>query len=167
VISRRELRAAASLYLRFFHLPNPVVIDVGAGNGAFWNVAPLPQKLFLVDYNPPAPAPDRRSLIADAALLPFRSGTVDGVIALGLIEYLPDLESSLREWHRVSKDSGALLASYSHLGIANRVRSILDKSVRLHRDRAIELALLHTHWKILHESRIDAGLQRLFIAQAI
>lgn len=42
---------------------------------------------------------------ADAELLPFRSQSVDGVVCLGLLEYLEDYGPTIAEIHRVLRDN--------------------------------------------------------------
>jgi ubiquinone/menaquinone biosynthesis C-methylase UbiE len=47
----------------------------------------------------------------DAENLPFDDSTFDGVVSRNLLWTLPDPERALREWRRVLKPSGAIIAS--------------------------------------------------------
>ncbi len=51
-------------------------------------------------------------LRCDAGALPFPSGSFDAVLAVDLLEHLPDPERALRECARVLRPEGRLLASY-------------------------------------------------------
>ncbi|MGH7149355.1 MAG: class I SAM-dependent methyltransferase [Planctomycetota bacterium] len=51
-------------------------------------------------------------LRCDAGALPFPAGSFDAVLAVDLLEHLPDPESALRECARVLRPEGRLLASY-------------------------------------------------------
>jgi SAM-dependent methyltransferase len=48
---------------------------------------------------------------ADAEFLPFRSGSFDYVVCLGLLEYLPTYERALGEIHRVLRPDGIVIIS--------------------------------------------------------
>ncbi|MFV0257033.1 MAG: class I SAM-dependent methyltransferase [Acidimicrobiales bacterium] len=49
---------------------------------------------------------------ADGGRLPFDDATFDGVLALGVISYVPDRGAALAEIHRVLRPGGLLVVSY-------------------------------------------------------
>jgi SAM-dependent methyltransferase len=57
-------------------------------------------------------APD---IIADAALLPFRSQTFDAVVAFDLLEHLKEPIQAVKEARRILKRGGTFLATTPHL----------------------------------------------------
>ena len=100
--ARRALEGAARL------------LDVGCGSGAaaaFLDRRPL----HGCDRSPAmaraARARGVRVTLADAAALPYRDGAFDGVLSLGLIEYLPDPAAALAEMRRVLAPGGRLVLS--------------------------------------------------------
>lgn len=48
--------------------------------------------------------------------LPFKSSRFDAVVALGCLEYLPDIGSVVREFHRVTKAGGMFLGCFERFG---------------------------------------------------
>lgn len=50
----------------------------------------------------------------DASHLPFQANSFDLVLAIQLIEYLPNLDSFLHECHRVLKTDGSLIMTWSN-----------------------------------------------------
>lgn len=92
------------------------ILDIGCGTGAM--SAKLEQfgTVVSADFSPLALEYSRRRSLkrlcaADAMRLPFRTGSFDAIIALDILEHLPDDEAALREFHRVLKPGGHVIAS--------------------------------------------------------
>lgn len=61
------------------------------------------------------PAAERTSfLVADAERIPFKAGAFDALTCIGVLEYVPDDVSALREMRRVLKPGGRLVISAPH-----------------------------------------------------
>lgn len=167
-IAEAEWRAAASLWSRH-GAGEGVVVDWGAGNGDFWRFARRPERLMLIDI--------RRQgrwvgiagcrVIADATRPPLATGSVTGMVALGVAEYLPDLVGTLREWRRVARAGAVLVVSNSPPIAPNRWRERLDRSVRVRPDEVMRSALNAAGWRLRGESLLRAGWQTLFVAEAV
>ena len=96
--------------------PGARVLDLGAGTGvASAAVAPTGAHVIAVDVaygmlrhdsgsRPPAVG-------ADAAHLPFRTGSVDHVVAAFVLNHVPDLVAALAELARVVRPGGTIAAS--------------------------------------------------------
>lgn len=90
------------------------LIEVGAGSCPFERDL---QRAFKVrNYVPSDRVPnDRTMLRADARNLPIPAHSVDMLVALDVIQWIPDFESALREARRVLLPGGALLLTYTFI----------------------------------------------------
>jgi ubiquinone/menaquinone biosynthesis C-methylase UbiE len=68
---------------------------------------------YVVNVDHVEPAGDQPSIfvVADGNPLPFRPGSFDGVVAMDVLEHLPDPISVLVEIGRVALDDSVLLAT--------------------------------------------------------
>ena len=100
-----------------------LILDIGCGTGAM--SARLKQwgQVVSADFSPLALQFSRRRglqnlVCADAMRLPFASNAFDALVAMDMLEHLPDDVLALREFHRVLKPGGVVLATvpaYPHL----------------------------------------------------
>lgn len=74
--------------------------------------------------------PDVLMIQADATSLPIQNSSVDIVTAIGLSEYIADFELFFGEVHRVLKNNGSFILTFSPPGIFVKIRSLLGN--RLH-----------------------------------
>lgn len=80
---------------------------------------------------------------ADATRLPFRDGTFDAVLSLGVIHHVPDIAGACRELGRVLRPGGALYvavyarSSYHYMLVAYIVRPLLWLLLRVPFGRAV------------------------------
>lgn len=95
--------------------PLRVVVDAGAGEG--YGAAMLPGPAIALEYDAAACAHMARAypglLVAQAnlAALPLRSGRVDAIACLQVVEHLWDLPGFLRECHRALRPGGELVVT--------------------------------------------------------
>ena len=98
--------------------PDPVLLDVGCSGGhlladlrAAWPAAELAGVDAEAAGLPRAhlAVPDAAILHASATDLPLADGSVDGLVALNLLEHLVDDVAALREFHRVLVPGGRAL----------------------------------------------------------
>jgi len=92
------------------------VLDIGCGTGAMSRKLGEFGQVVSADFSPHALEFSRRRGLqhlcaADAMRLPFRDGSFDAVVALDLLEHLCDDGKALREFRRVLKPGGRLVAS--------------------------------------------------------
>jgi len=81
-----------------------------------------------LDIDPKAPGLVR----GDALALPFRDGSFDGVVCIRTLGAIDDDAGALREFHRVLRPKGFLLAAVANLWSYTSVvpRSSINKSLR-------------------------------------
>ena len=101
-ISRRHLR----------EIQRCVVLDIGSGSSSHEGLLGSTNSLYRLDY----PETNRRygespDVYADASSLPIRSGSVDVVLLLEVLEHIPQHLQALREIHRVLKPGGSFCTS--------------------------------------------------------
>lgn len=97
------------------------VLDFGSGRGrAAALLGQLGYSVLGMDVSPQPDWPsarNRRFLLADAGGgLPFRRGVFDAVLALGVLQYVPNDEGLLAEFHRVLRPGGRLAVEVTHAG---------------------------------------------------
>ncbi|MDO8618080.1 MAG: class I SAM-dependent methyltransferase [Candidatus Uhrbacteria bacterium] len=113
------------------------VLDVGCGPGVM--IRELLARDFRVIATDIAPAmieecrrrfgdePRLTLAVTSAEQLPVADSSVDAVIAMGLVEYLPDDEAVLREFARVLKPNGRLIVTLPHEACPSRLWDRLTK----------------------------------------
>jgi ubiquinone/menaquinone biosynthesis C-methylase UbiE len=122
-------RLIEGLFHQYFGPPDSAasaartLLDVGCGTGAMSARLTRWGRVVSADFSPLAlQFSHRRGLRhlvgADAMRLPFRSESFDAIIALDLLEHLPDDRAAMCEFFRVLKSGGrvfALVPAYRHL----------------------------------------------------
>ena len=94
----------------FIDIDIDLVLDIGSGNATYQ----LSESARLVRIDYPETGRHYRNkpdVHADARILPFRTGSVDGVLLLEVLEHIPDTELVLAEIQRVLKPGGILYIS--------------------------------------------------------
>jgi SAM-dependent methyltransferase len=103
--------------------PRLTILDVGCGTGAMSRRLTRWGQVVSADFSLDALRYSRRRglchlVCADAMRLPLASGRFDLVIAMDMLEHLPDDQAALREFYRALKPGGAMIATvpaYPHL----------------------------------------------------
>lgn len=115
------------------------VLELGCGSGTLWleNQPRLSPgwHLTLSDLSPGMLRDAKKSLkglkpepvfaVLDAQSLPFEDGQFDAVLAIGLLDHLPDVPRAAREIRRVLRHGGKLLASAGGSGHLRELRKRL------------------------------------------
>ncbi|MFC4335770.1 class I SAM-dependent methyltransferase [Salininema proteolyticum] len=94
---------------------SPAVADIGCGNGRYTESLrerfPAAE-VTAVDLSPGILADlDGPKVVADAQDLPFADESLDAVLAMHMLYHVPDVDRALREFSRVLRPDGVLLAS--------------------------------------------------------
>lgn len=95
--------------------PGQVVVDAGAGEG--YGAAVLPGRVIALEYDVTACAHMHRSYPqvavtqANLGALPLRTGSVDAITCLQVVEHLWDLRGFLRECRRALRPGGELIVT--------------------------------------------------------
>jgi SAM-dependent methyltransferase len=92
------------------------VLEIGSGNRRLQKHLRAETRYIGLDYPPSAKRYDLRPDVwGNAARLPFRAATMDGVVMLEVVEHLPDPLTALREAGRVVVPSGRVWLSFPFL----------------------------------------------------
>jgi len=103
--------------------PQDTILDLGCGSGVHLKLFVLQcKKIVGVDVSKVMLSLAEQELkslskknwqlkLADAQKLPFKDKSFDGIISMGLLDYVPSPEKVLQECHRVLKPSGWLIVS--------------------------------------------------------
>ncbi len=134
----RRLRLALDLLGDHLDLrAGPLVADLGAGGGQVASVlARRGARPIACDVVPDAGRAARRAGLHSVVLdvgepLPFRSGSLDGVLAGEIVEHVYDPAALLRECHRVLRPGGVLVLTTPNLATAqDRVRFLAGHAPR-------------------------------------
>ncbi|WP_439625790.1 class I SAM-dependent methyltransferase [Gemmata sp.] len=110
---RRVVRAVLKRYLPD---PSGALVEIGAGGGQLREWLPDDVAAAVTHTEPSGPFvrafreryPDATVIVADAASLPFDAGSVSGVLALCVLDTLPDLASVRAELARVLRPGGVV-----------------------------------------------------------
>lgn len=110
------------------------VIDIGTGTGNALGLVPEEAKVFGLDRSLKmlrwARRDDRRRfIVGDALALPFKAGSFDLALAIGIFEYQKDGEGFLRELYRIINDQGLVIVTSSPHGILTTFRNLLGNRV--------------------------------------
>lgn len=103
--------------------PERTLLDIGCGTGAMSSRLRRWGRVVSADFSPLALQFSRRRgltelVTADAMKLPFASDSFDVLVAMDMLEHLPDDVAALKEFYRVLKPGGIVLATvpaYPHL----------------------------------------------------
>ena len=107
-------------------------------------------------------------VIADAALLPFREGSLCAVNAIGLTEYLSDLKFFLREIEHVGTEDCHVILTSSPSTLFSRIRRLFSPSVHIRTSGELCRLAACCHLvpvEILHTFSQDALLLRRTIVR--
>ena len=110
-----KMRRLHGLFKR--HIPaGGRVVDVGCGRSLFADMnVPYDFRVFAGDLNYDSvhararEVPHQEWAVFDAAAVPFRDGQFDALFAGEIIEHVPDVRQTLREWWRVLRPGGVAI----------------------------------------------------------
>jgi ubiquinone/menaquinone biosynthesis C-methylase UbiE len=112
-----------------------VIADLGTGNGSALIFFEQAKEMFGVDVTfsmlrrARQLHPETAMIQADAINLPLQNRSVDIASAIGLSEYIKDIDSFLFEVHRIVKDNGHFLLTFSPFGITTLIRSLFGNRI--------------------------------------
>ena len=167
-VAREELICASELWNTHCENVTGWTVDFGSGSGCFWDLVTPPQRLLLTEISKlyTSGFPFRHRIVADANNPPIKDQSVECIVALGLIEYIPELDQFFIEMHRIAGESGFFLLSNSPPIIQNQLRSYIMPDVIPRRDKAVIKSLQNSGWVVPDEYHKRAGWQTLLIAKA-
>jgi len=112
------------------------LLDVGAGAGRYYQ--PLLARYPSLHYTALDISPGMMTglsavqrIAADAAALPFASGTFDVILANHMLYHLPNIASGLRETQRILKPDGLLVASTNSAGTMPQLVELMRRGILL------------------------------------
>ncbi len=166
-VAQTELKAAARLWDERIGSVLGWTADIGAGNGIFWDyVKCQPAKLLLTDISKIYSQSTYRfnRLVADSENMPLRNESFNSIVALGLLEYIMNIEQMLNSWHGLVKPEGLLLLSNSPRTVPNMLRSTFGYGAIPRDDSNVQKILSDTGWETVCDP-VRAGWQTLMVAR--
>ncbi|NQU05479.1 MAG: methyltransferase domain-containing protein, partial [Calditrichaeota bacterium] len=113
-IAQSEWKAAAGLWDNCITPVSGWTVDLGAGNGNFWDLVEIPKKLLWLDISSGFSNTSKAIRItADTHEPPFADGSIECIVALGLTEYLIDIAAVFSDWRKLVSDQGKILFTSS------------------------------------------------------
>lgn len=151
-----------------------VVVDIGSGTGnilkqvtSFWGEASERQIILAVDRACKMIQLISKTgvacpLIADACLLPIKNETSDLVCAIGITEYLSDLELFIREVARISKPGAWIVVSVSPQNLFFYLRKLHLSALYVHSAESILEIMENQGFALEKQSKTLMQTQFLF-----
>ncbi len=133
-----------SWVFNMLNLPSSArILELGCGSGALWeeNRKHIPRgwEIVLSDQaasmvhsaqaNLQNTHPKLHFLTIDGQTLPFKDGSCDAVIAVGLLDLLPDLSQTLEEINRVLKPGGTFITTAGGEGHLKELETLVKPFV--------------------------------------
>jgi ubiquinone/menaquinone biosynthesis C-methylase UbiE len=166
-IIRQEQQAIASL-LQLVPGPFATVADIGTGQGDALHHVVQTECRIGIDQSLPmlqvAAQMDRNAwfVAGDAAHLPIRGHSINLILAIGLLEYFPDVSMVLREFSRIAADGAYTIISISPRNFWTAARNL--HGLRLYPMSLNELTVLAAqHGFHLCDSRTTMMQQQVLL----
>jgi ubiquinone/menaquinone biosynthesis C-methylase UbiE len=132
-----------------------VHLDLGSGTGDNLSILPGAANRIAVDaeISMLRRNPASRRVVARAEALPFAAASFAFVSAIGLLEYINDLEIFFREARRVLQPEGCFLFTSSPPNWANRWRVVWGEKLYFYPEQQLLDFLQENGWHILGQAR--------------
>ena len=145
VILNREMRKLSELAVHLVY-ENNTLLDVGTGCGQSLDVFPDHVRIITLDSCPDMVSRIHRPLIlplvADACAPPFPTDTFSAISAVGISEYLPDIDLFFSQMASLLNPGGFLLFTTSPPGLFSFLRAFLGTPLKTYSpQRVLDKAL--------------------------
>lgn len=164
---RQELRCIRSL-MAGLSASGKLILDVGCGTGTSLAALPSSARLVLVDSSAKMLRQLQKNgnvhlVRASATALPFKPDTFYLVTAIGLSEYLSELNPFFREVGRVTVCTGYMLVTCAPRHLINFLRFLLGQRLYLQSPENCRKAFQLQGWTCLRQTK--SLFQCQFISQ--
>lgn len=159
------------ILMESIELSHKTIIDLGTGTG---NALQFCEQAFLsigIDANQAMLHFARRNrpkshfIQADVRSLPLKSGSADLVLAVGISEYLSDLNVLFQEIVRILSHAGYCIFTFSPIGIMTNLRALLGH--KIYPRTLDEIEKLASAWHLKSIKRGRTWMQRQILFQRI
>lgn len=112
-----------------------IILDLGTGTGNTLQFLDDTNVVFAIDSNfsmlqiTQRLIPSAILIQADALKLPIKSNTIHIITAVGLSEYVRNIESLLKEISRALRENSFLIMTFSPKGVWTRLRLVLGHAI--------------------------------------
>lgn len=131
----KEENKKLELMLGSIEVSNKTIIDLGTGAGNVLQYLVDSKLTIGIDFSFSMLQATRQSypgvnlLQANTIALPIKSNSIELITAIGLSEYLKNIEPFFKETFRILKNNGFLILTFSPRGIWSRLRLLLGHPV--------------------------------------
>ncbi|MDZ7335724.1 MAG: class I SAM-dependent methyltransferase [candidate division KSB1 bacterium] len=170
LILNAENRQLQSL-IESIELSDKTVIDLGTGTGNALQFCEHALLSIGIDANRTMLDFARRKrsksdfIQADVRFLPLKDGSVDLVVAVGISEYLSDLNPLFKEMVRILSKSGYCIFTFSPTGIMTNLRALFGH--KIYPRNLDEIEKLALFWQLKSIKRGNTWMQRQILFQKI
>lgn len=164
---REKEKAAFLALMRRLEIKEPRVLDVACGTGQYLSLIKdgsifcgldLSENMLRASKNNGASC-----ILGDATVLPFKDGSFDLVLCMGLVEYFRDKQGILAEVGRVMRREGYAIVSYSRKGLLNTMRNLLGS--RVYPSTRTEMAISLNNCNLICAEERTTYLQGLLVCK--
>lgn len=132
-----------------------VHLDLGSGTGDNLAILPsaTPRLAVDSDFSMLKRNANSSRILARAEQLPFVNASFAFVSAIGLLEYINDVEIFFREVRRVLQPEGTFLFTSSPPNWANQWRRVWGEKLYFHSEPQLRIILAANGWRVLGHTR--------------
>lgn len=153
---KKENQAIEELFKNLLSYNIKTVCDLGVGRGNSLFLIPntFPYRIAIdrslpMNQHTRKESPDTTFINADVLKIPLKKTSIDLIVCIGLVEYIPDLDSLFNQVYSILKNEGHILLSYSPKKIITLIRYLRGHRIYPRTWEEIEKYLKKYHLELI------------------